>query len=216
MVNVNLPNLGNANFARRFNRRTVAFAMIVSVGILIIAVAVAASIAHDRPLDFYTRDPAASSLNHYLFGVVSNAGLVFWSAAASVSLLTAFATPIRRSFFVYSGLFSLMLLTDDAIMVHERVATIHLGLDEEYVYGFYALLGIGLVVRHRETVTGTGRWIFAATIIAFATSIAIDILADHGSTMDKLEDLPKFIGITLWFAYLFDQSLQTIMLLDRR
>ena len=202
--------------SRGIDGRIAGVVIILAIGVFILASVLTAAWLQDFPIKFYTRDPASEAEQHLLLGVLSNAGLVFWSAAASVALLTAFATPMRRPFFVFAGLFSILLLCDDALQLHEHVIPLLLGLPEEVVFGVYGLLVAALVLRHRKTLTGAGCGLFIAAMAGFGLSIALDVLSGVSTLMNMTEDLPKFVGIVLWFAYLFDQALRTLVPLMRR
>ena len=202
--------------ARGIDGRSAGVVIILAIGVFILASVLTAAWLQDFPIKFYTRDPASETERHLLLGVLSNAGLVFWSAAASVALLTAFATPMRRPFFVFAGLFSILLLCDDALQLHENVIPRFLGLPETVTFSLYGLLVAAFVLRHVETLTGAGRGLFIAAMAGFGLSIAIDLLAPSGTLVSMAEDLPKFMGIVLWFAYLFDQALRTLVPQMRR
>jgi len=202
--------------ARGIDGRSAGVVIILAIGVFILASVLTAAWLQDFPIKFYTRDPASESARNLLLGVLSNAGLVFWSAAASVALLTAFATPMRRPFFVFAGLFSILLLCDDALQLHEQVIPWLLGLPEKVVFGVYGLLVAAFVLRHRKTLTGAGGGIFIAAMAGFGLSIALDVLSGESTLMNMAEDLPKFVGIVLWFAYFFDQALRTLVPLMRR
>ena len=118
--------------------------VLVPAGLVLIAVALAAIVGDVAP-HYFLRDLAATAGVHPLTGAVSMLGMVVWSAAAAVSLLTVLYL-IRNGragagFFLASAALSGGLLFDDLFLIHDVLAPAYLKISTEIV-----LAGIGLAV----------------------------------------------------------------------
>jgi hypothetical protein len=94
------------------------------------------------PISVLTRDPAATFDAPPYVGMLSNATMLVWTAAATICLFAAGATRsdqgVRR-FLFFAGLFAAMLLLDDLYMIHEVLAPEYLGIPEKVMYVIYAM-----------------------------------------------------------------------------
>jgi hypothetical protein len=83
-------------------------------------------------------DPADTLHFSPFMGVISMLRLFGWAAAAGVALLTHSVICDRvtgplRWFFLASAVFTLVMLTDDAFLLHEEVLPNGLGIRERYI-----------------------------------------------------------------------------------
>ena len=78
------------------------------------------------PLGNFTRDPAAVAKYHPAIGIVSNIGILYWCATASICF---FCFAVLRNlekqrefqrFILSSGLITSLLLVDDFFLLHEN------------------------------------------------------------------------------------------------
>ncbi|HEV7367447.1 hypothetical protein [Arenibaculum sp.] len=159
------------------------------------------------PADTYGFSPAG--------GMVSNLGLMFWSAAAAVALVAWEVLRRRggdarlRRFFLATSLFTAVLLVDDAFLLHEQVLP-EAGIGERYIKAGY--LGLALVyglVFLRELMRDGGLVLLVPAGLFFAASFVFDNPALVGMmgllevdfVSYVIEDGAKFVGISLWLAF---------------
>jgi hypothetical protein len=160
-------------------------------------------------------DPADTYGFSPVGGIVSTVGLMLWSAAVGTALATWESLRRRdgdlqlRRFFLATGLFTVLLLVDDAFMLHERVLP-GLGFAERYVKATYLVLALayGLGFR-RELTRDGGLMLLVPTAAFFAASLVLDNpasiramgLLDAGFVSYVVEDGAKFVGIALWLTF---------------
>ena len=100
------------------------------------------SMHFDIPVGNFTRDPIAILGGHPFIGVMSNIGILFWSATAAICI---FASKIYldktefSTFLFFSGLLTLLLLFDDLFQLHERIDN-YLYVHEYTAYVIYFIL----------------------------------------------------------------------------
>ena len=161
----------------------------------------------DRPLYDLTRDPAAITGSSALNGALSTLGLMLWAATVGICALTLgllrewrVKGPAPRFFFWAGGL-TLLLLLDDAFLVHERVLPGLLDLPGEvmlFVYGLALLAYLWLL-----------RWLpfeeeaiyLAGAGLLFGLSLALDYVLPFSSRGTFAEDSFKFLGIVFWLVF---------------
>jgi hypothetical protein len=162
----------------------------------------------DRPIGFFTADPASAlsaercSWDCSYAGVVSNLGALGWAATAATCFLVAAllariaGAPPRRSPFLWAGVVTTALLVDDLFMVHEFLY--FRGVPELAVF---ALLGAGVVaylVAFRSFLLRTDFSLLVVAGALFLVSVVVDALT---SGQHLIEDGPKFVAIMTWAVY---------------
>lgn len=186
--------------------------VLVPAGLVLALVAVAAAIADVRIPDM-TRDVAALAKLHPLAGLLSNLGLILWSATAAVCLFAAAASRpqhARRSrFLLFGGLLSAYLLLDDFFQVHEVIAPQYLGIRERYVYLALAASLLAYLLTFRDVIVATHWPALLLALGFFAASAGSDaavalLLPPRTATPDWqffVEDGAKWLGICSWCHY---------------
>lgn len=176
---------------------------------LLVAVTVAATVTGHPPSKF-TRDPASLLESHPLLGVVSNVGVLFWAAAAAISLFTATLLGRqgqdreRRMFLISAGLLTSWLLLDDFFLFHEWLFPAVLGVPQTLVLATYGALAAFLFLRFAALILRTEYLLLALAMVLFALSMAIDQLPIAWFAWDWLfliEDGLKLLGIVSWLGY---------------
>jgi len=176
------------------------------------------------------RDPVAVAHGEAYFGLVSNLGILAWTAAAAICLFAGLqlrlggTAPLHASFFLWSSAITTVLLLDDLFLLHEIRQLRVLGLTETVLFGGYgAVICLCLFLHRRATadfdlrLLATALAMFAASLFfarltghRFAglvdTSAALHFLKPLLARIDPvatlLEDGPKLIGIFAWAAFL--------------
>jgi hypothetical protein len=157
------------------------------------------------PLSTLTRDMASIAHVHPLIGVVSNVGILLWSATAviclfSSSLLRQQGRHAEARFLLWAGLMTLVLLVDDLFMVHEYIAPVHFHVNEKVVLASYAAAPGAYLLSHRRLILGANYLLLAAAMALFTVSMAVDI-ADGSGWWRLAEDGGKVLGIASWLGY---------------
>ena len=151
-------------------------------------------------------------------GAISSLGIIGWMTPAAISL---FAAGVLLSsaqkpqgsvlFFIYAGLFTAFLGSDDLFLVHENVLPAF-GVPELATYGAYALIGIGYLATSWRLILTHRFVLFGGAIALLATSVLIDRLL-HSDNVWRLiiEDGAKFVGISMWMAFHIDAAWNTLI-----
>lgn len=152
----------------------------------------------------FSRDVAAIADLPFYFGLLSQAGLVLWAAAATLGLFSAallLSQGSRRwGLPAYAGGLSLALLVDDLAMLHEHVMPDILGIPEIAVFAGYVAAGAFMVWHFRRELPSTRLDLFALAMVLFPISMALDLGPDF-RLQSAAEDSAKFLGICAWFAF---------------
>lgn len=174
----------------------------------VLAAVAAASVYKAVPVEILTQDVAAVVEIHPLTGLLSNLGILLWSAAAAVSLFTWMVLGRRQmnmpaGFFLASGLLTLLLLLDDLFLFHEDLAEGYLGIGQATVLALYVLLSGAYGLAFRRTILRTEYVLLASAVACFAASILFDAIEDDWTNRWQylIEDGFKFLGICNWCAY---------------
>jgi hypothetical protein len=189
---------------------------------LVIATAMAPILAlfiRGVPLDTLTRDVFVFTGYDIYVGLLSNMGIVVWAAAAAVWLLCA--AMLRRVAPTHSllplargaGLYTLVLLADDALMLHEHLLPMLTGVSEGFFLLGYGLSALALLAAGASRILRTNYLLLLLAGGLFAASILCDKLLPPMAGLELLvEDGLKFAGIVVWAFY----ALDTMLLLTDR
>lgn len=147
-------------------------------------------------------------------GVLSNLGILFWTASATISIFTAGVLMIPPTqaqephtrnaifFLLAMGLLSALLLFDDLLLLHEKVYP-KVGLPEKLAFGLYGLLFLITLIRFRTFFLKTDFLLLAIGFGFMALSIVVDTFPEDWSSFHHLfEDGFKFLGVVGWCTYL--------------
>ncbi|MBI5965597.1 MAG: hypothetical protein HY863_19130 [Chloroflexi bacterium] len=162
-----------------------------------------------------TRDSNSVAHQPIYIGLVSNLGILFWCASATISLFTGWAGRSKgassvESFLIYSGILSSALLLDDLLQLHEDFFPNVLRVPEELVLVFYGVLAIAIFYRYRKIILTTNYLILLTGVMLFGLSIVVDILLPEFPGESLIEDGAKFTGILTWFGYYASLGYETI------
>lgn len=144
-------------------------------------------------------------------GLISNLGILLWTAAAAISAFAWLVTrnaPARQlpSAFLLAGAgLSTLLMADDFFLLHERWVPVYLGIDEKLVFAGYGLALLAYLLRWQRTLLQTDFLLLAAALGGFAVSLSIDAIPDVVAysipQSHFFEDGAKFAGIAAWTGY---------------
>lgn len=160
---------------------------------------------HTIPYEELMLDPTFYGHLPWYAGLVSNLGVLGWTASTVVAgagawMAAAGDRPGARQYLGGAALFSALLLLDDLFQLHV-VVTHQLGLSKAPFYGLYLLMGSWwLAANWREA--GRTRWpLLAAAGLALSASMAIDQGVPASPLALLAEDSSKFLGIVAWCLY---------------
>ncbi len=175
------------------------------------------------PIDKFTGDPAAIAGINPFIGVVSNIGILFWCASASICFFS-FALPQKTrnrgnfsAFFLFSGFITSILLLDDLFLFHER----HLNsreiifpnstfISQEVIYLSYAMIILFYFIKFRKIIVKTDFIILLLALSFFGASIIIDSFSLSIPMKSLFEDGFKLFGIVSWFGYFVRVCFQVV------
>lgn len=155
-----------------------------------------------RPFSYLSAEPSAALGQAWYAGFLSNVGVLLWTVAASVALLTWWT---RRShadrganIFLWVGLLTAAELLDDLFLLHDAFYPM-LGVPEQVVTAVYGAATVALAGVYRERLGGAGLAAFGLTLALFVGAVSLD---GAGHADQFLEDSLKFLGIATWTSYL--------------
>lgn len=155
-------------------------------------------------LSYLTRDPVATTDEAFYLGFVSNIGVLFWCAAATICLFTY--TFLRytgwldhkRSFWLVSGLLTFLLLVDDFFLLHEMIIPYYLRIPEKAVLVIYGLLLLGYLWLFRRTILESEPLLMLVSLGFFGASFAGELIFEQDTWHVIAEDGGKLLGIVGW------------------
>jgi hypothetical protein len=152
----------------QFKIRFPVLAMIyVPALMFMLAVAALASLHDGISVGVLLSDPASTLGTHPLLGVQSNLGVLVWCAAAAICLFSSAILRFTRtdkevrSFLLWAGVITSVLLLDDFFLFHDDLALRYLPFDgdanyvDEFIIASYGLALALYLVRFRERILGS-------------------------------------------------------------
>lgn len=163
------------------------------------------------PTSVLTKDPNSITSLPFYAGILSNLGILFWCSTVAICIFTFLVVnPINRetrSFVLYVGLLTLLLMLDDQFLLHEEVLPNFLGLPGKIVYVIYAISLAAILFLYRNIILNFDPLLLAFPLLFFALSVVSKVVLNQGLLTDVsidpllVEDGAKFMGIVGWFFY---------------
>lgn len=177
-----------------------AAALVGIAGVLVLS-----KITH-KPMSYMTRDPAATTDADFYIGFLSSIGIMLWAATAAVCLFAAVVLRRwrvqRHSLFLFaSGLLSLILVLDDAFMLHEEVMQRYFHIPQLAVYAGYAILVPGYLAFFARDILRTDYILLIIALSFLGLSMGMDAFLPFSDIETIVEDGLKFAGIVFWISY---------------
>jgi hypothetical protein len=173
------------------------------------------------PVSVLMKDPLAvvhetKTCCHFYYGLVSNLGIMIWTAGAAVSLFAAlllFCADRPKSemlFFAAAAAFTTWLALDDLFMIHEDVLP-QLGVPEAITYGLYGSAAAGYFLLSWRAILESRPMLMALALILLGSSVGIDVLVKSESAARVfVEDGAKLLGILAWASFHVSAAVQII------
>jgi hypothetical protein len=199
----------------------VALAVWLPLAVLLVVALVTTSTT-DITLRQLTQDATTVLEGPFYVGILSNIGLLLWSATVTVCLFVGAALGARidpgwRRFLLVSGGFTGLLLVDDLALLHDDILPNHVGVSGE-VYGIgYVVFVLGYLVAYRHRIRRTDWMLLIVALGLFGVSTVVDLasttLSDRFSTaaVVLVEDGAKLLGIGTWLAYFVSVARQLLV-----
>lgn len=161
------------------------------------------------PIGRLTGDPVALAKGLPVYsGFLSQIGILFWSAAASVCFFCAkvlWRSRIDKGLkrlLIASGVFTLCLALDDLFMLHETVLPLA-GIPQNVVLASYVVITIAYLFAFRRTILETNFLLLVFSLSFFAISVALDVFKPFHYYLAFFEEGSKLVGIIAWTVYFF-------------
>ena len=168
------------------------------------------------PIQYLTRDPAATVQEAFVIGMLSNFGAILWSATLGVCVVGALGLashpvpaavlgkrPPGATFFAAGAALTGLLLFDDLFLAHEEIFPDYIGLPEVSLLVF-EVLALGVLL---FTIRGNLRRFESVFLVLalgfFVLSLGVDRIPEArlGAWHHLVEDGFKFLGITSWCLF---------------
>jgi len=154
-------------------------------------------------LNLVVRDLAQTCGYPIGVGMISNIGILFWGAAASICLFITFIENINHELsklLLLGGIFSCLLCLDDFFLLHDRY------LGQDFLNLSYLAITILLLVRFRRTLKKIGFFNLIISILFLGLSVFFDgviqqIFNQSYDLTQLIEEGFKFIGIACWLNF---------------
>ena len=172
---------------------------------------------------YLINDPARIQNYPVYIGIISNLGLLLWSATIGICLFTGFTliklgdTSRISLFLIISGVLTALLLSDDYLQLHERVipGLLHI-IDEVFfekiTYSLYGITFVLFFLYFRKIIFEKEFLLFITVLGFFGMSTLFDMAPFHFEGIQVLEEGCKLIGITTWLAYFIRLSFNVLSL----
>lgn len=155
-----------------------------------------------------TRDPNTVLKGHVYTGMISNAGIFFWSASATICLFMAVFLYERAAYhgktllMLFAGLLSFVMGFDDVYQMHEKMFIDIRYIPEELFFLAYAVFMAFIVLVCFRTFMQTDFMLWFMALGLFMLSLLVDhdfifVHKDHAFWEDSF----KFAGIFTWSVY---------------
>lgn len=168
------------------------------------------------PMGNLTRDPLVVANGKFYFGAFSSLGILGWAATCTICLSSYFMLSDSRdkktrSFFLFSGIFTMLLLFDDLFMLHDVVFPNYFGVNEKVALAIYPILSAYLLVNYRGRIAGSsyGRLFIALMFLGFSNVID-SIFPNVNGLNSIIKDGFKFLGVVGWAIYFFDTAFSVL------
>lgn len=154
------------------------------------------------PAELLTRDTSAIIDAPFYAGLLSNIGILLWSATVALYLFTAFVVKRLKVdglenhhkvlFLLSSGLLSFVFMLDDLFLIHEVIFPQYLNIPSKLLYIAYGTSLIVYICLFRHLLLSNDYSLGILTLVFFGISILLDMIADTPSSAISNTIVPAF------------------------
>jgi hypothetical protein len=179
-------------------------------GIIILVIGAICHLIFKVPFSHYSRDPIQVLEGKPYVGVISNVGILLWTASASILFFSAILgttlnIPKRLvQFLVYGGVLTSLMLMDDMFLFHDVIFPEYLNISQSFFYISYGIILIIYLYLYKSVLLTTDYILLLAAFGLFAASVAVDEFVENVVELPAeylVEDSFKLLGIISWFAF---------------
>jgi len=194
--------------------KTIAVGILISLGGAGFTVLIAKLTGY--PIWMLAKDPAETERFPPYIGMLSNWGVILWTATAVICLFSAVllkqqkAPHATRRFLVASGIFSLLLGIDDLYMLHDRLLPRMFHVPELLFYLLYFLAFAAYLAYFIPQILKYDYLLFLAAFLFFVFSRQIFIRIPYFSQFNTTGDMLKYFGIVFWLTFFYRTALYEV------
>jgi len=146
-------------------------------------------------------------------GLISNLGILMWTASASIALFSSLSGLIDKRensyFLLLGGILTCILCIDDFFLLHDR----YIGPD--FLYITYSILGIYILIKFRKLIIEIDFLPFIISACFLTLSIVFDkfiqqLFPNNYINIQLFEEGFKFIGIVCWMNFWWKASIKSL------
>lgn len=153
-------------------------------------------------------------------GFVASIMVLLWCVGGTLSLFgyglaKHSANPTKRTFLLWGGLISYMMLFDDLFLIHETIGD-NTVIPEIAIFSCYGLAILYYLVRYYKTILETNFMFLFVGLSCLGCSVLVDVHIftpdgwSHTSIETGIEESFKLMGVTHWALYHYKVSYQFI------
>ena len=148
-------------------------------------------------------------------GLISNLGILMWSASASITLFSSLSGLVEKreesNLLLLGGILTLILCLDDFLLLHDK----YIGPD--FLYITYSTIGIYMLIKFRKIIINIDCLPFIIAVFSLSLSIIFDryiqeIFPENYINIQLFEEGFKFIGIACWMIFWCKASVKSLRL----
>ena len=146
-------------------------------------------------------------------GLISNLGILMWSASASITLFSSLSGLVEKreesNLLLLGGILTLILCLDDFFLLHDK----YIGPD--FLYITYSIIGLYILIKFRKIIININFLPFIIAVFFLSLSILFDryiqeIFRENYTNIQLFEEGFKFIGIVCWMNFWWQASIKSL------
>lgn len=180
-------------------------------GFVLVAAAVIVSVTSDINARQLFQDANTVAGVPFYIGSLSMLGVILWAMTAAICLFVAprpaEGDPDLRRLLLVSGIFTLVLMADDAFLFHDDILPRYAGISGD-LYGVAYVVAMAVyLLALRSVLARTNYLLLGVALVLFGISAVTDVGSSRlhefvpAAIVEIVEDGTKLVGIGTWLAY---------------